>query len=172
MVVAGFSSFAAGEKAVPCYFIFGDSLADNGNNNWLQTVAKVDYSPYGVDFRRAPPDASPTAATSSISSVHSPFSSAPAAPTPAWASAYTPSDSATTISSTITSAPSFIPPAAFTPSSSSPSFWPTDTRSSSRGYTLPERGKSACLHWARLDAFLSRSVGTVLTGRLLAARRL
>ncbi|CAI0475327.1 unnamed protein product [Linum tenue] len=52
MVVAGFSSFAAGEKAVPCYFIFGDSLADNGNNNWLQTVAKVDYSPYGVDFRR------------------------------------------------------------------------------------------------------------------------
>nr|XP_017227504.1 PREDICTED: GDSL esterase/lipase At5g45670-like [Daucus carota subsp. sativus] len=35
---------------VPCYFIFGDSLVDNGNNNNLQTQAKVNYPPYGVDF--------------------------------------------------------------------------------------------------------------------------
>lgn len=40
---------AAGPQ-VPCFFIFGDSLADNGNNNFLDTLAKVDYSPYGVDF--------------------------------------------------------------------------------------------------------------------------
>ncbi|CAI0475411.1 unnamed protein product [Linum tenue] len=54
MVMARLSSFADGEKAVPCYYIFGDSLADSGNNNMLQTVAKVDYSPYGVDFPRGP----------------------------------------------------------------------------------------------------------------------
>lgn len=35
---------------VPCYFAFGDSLADPGNNNNLQTAAKANYQPYGVDF--------------------------------------------------------------------------------------------------------------------------
>ncbi|KAK1382110.1 GDSL-like Lipase/Acylhydrolase superfamily protein [Heracleum sosnowskyi] len=38
------------EPQVPCYFIFGDSLVDNGNNNNLFTEAKVNYPPYGVDF--------------------------------------------------------------------------------------------------------------------------
>lgn len=36
---------------VPCVFIFSDSLSDNGNNNNLQTQAKANYKPYGVDFR-------------------------------------------------------------------------------------------------------------------------
>ncbi|MFS8022721.1 putative triacylglycerol lipase [Helianthus anomalus] len=35
---------------VPCYFIFGDSLVDCGNNNDLQTAAKANYKPYGMDF--------------------------------------------------------------------------------------------------------------------------
>lgn len=35
---------------VPCYFIFGDSLVDSGNNNELVTAAKANYLPYGVDF--------------------------------------------------------------------------------------------------------------------------
>ncbi|GKE83689.1 GDSL esterase/lipase-like protein [Tanacetum coccineum] len=35
---------------VPCYFIFGDSLVDNGNNNGLVTMAKANYPPYGIDF--------------------------------------------------------------------------------------------------------------------------
>ncbi|XP_061352022.1 GDSL esterase/lipase At1g29660-like [Gastrolobium bilobum] len=35
---------------VPCLFIFGDSLSDSGNNNNLPTDAKVNYSPYGIDF--------------------------------------------------------------------------------------------------------------------------
>lgn len=43
-----------GEPLVPCYFIFGDSLVDNGNNNELQTRAKVNYLPYGIDFRNGP----------------------------------------------------------------------------------------------------------------------
>lgn len=39
---------------VPCYFIFGDSLADNGNNNLLDTRAKVNFPPYGIDFPQGP----------------------------------------------------------------------------------------------------------------------
>ncbi|CAO2823470.1 unnamed protein product [Amaranthus hypochondriacus] len=39
-----------GGSIVPCYFIFGDSLSDAGNNNDLITMAKVNYSPYGIDF--------------------------------------------------------------------------------------------------------------------------
>ncbi|THG02006.1 hypothetical protein TEA_002572 [Camellia sinensis var. sinensis] len=39
---------------VPCLFIFGDSLADNGNNNYLSTIAKANYQPYGIDFSDGP----------------------------------------------------------------------------------------------------------------------
>ncbi|KAL8268293.1 hypothetical protein R6Q59_002091 [Mikania micrantha] len=39
-----------GKPQVPCYFIFGDSLVDSGNNNGLVTKAKANYLPYGVDF--------------------------------------------------------------------------------------------------------------------------
>ncbi|KAK3431374.1 hypothetical protein EUGRSUZ_E03249 [Eucalyptus grandis] len=41
---------AAGAPQVPCYFIYGDSLCDSGNNNDLVTDAKANYPPYGVDF--------------------------------------------------------------------------------------------------------------------------
>ena len=54
MVLSKWQHCAAGDQLVPCYFIFGDSLADNGNNNKLQTLAKVDYAPYGIDFRNGP----------------------------------------------------------------------------------------------------------------------
>ena len=40
--------------SVPCYFIFGDSLVDSGNNNGLSTSAKVNYPPYGIDFPAGP----------------------------------------------------------------------------------------------------------------------
>ncbi|CAL2252087.1 unnamed protein product [Prunus armeniaca] len=43
-----------GAPQVPCFFIFGDSLADNGNNNNLLTRAKVNYQPYGIDFLTGP----------------------------------------------------------------------------------------------------------------------
>ncbi|KAK9051622.1 hypothetical protein SSX86_028249 [Deinandra increscens subsp. villosa] len=39
---------------VPCYFIFGDSWVDNGNNNKLATKCKVNYPPYGIDFPKGP----------------------------------------------------------------------------------------------------------------------
>nr|KJB68827.1 hypothetical protein B456_011G035400 [Gossypium raimondii] len=43
-----------GEPQVPCYFIFGDSLVDNGNNNELRSLARADYLPYGIDFANGP----------------------------------------------------------------------------------------------------------------------
>ncbi|KAK8506389.1 hypothetical protein V6N13_016407 [Hibiscus sabdariffa] len=47
-------SKASAKPQVPCYFVFGDSLSDNGNNNDLATLAKVNYPPYGIDFPRGP----------------------------------------------------------------------------------------------------------------------
>ncbi|KAK4391171.1 GDSL esterase/lipase [Sesamum angolense] len=36
-------------------FVFGSSLVDNGNNNFLpNSIAKVDYFPYGIDFPLGP----------------------------------------------------------------------------------------------------------------------
>ncbi|GFS38419.1 GDSL-like Lipase/Acylhydrolase superfamily protein [Actinidia rufa] len=36
-------------------FVLGSSLVDNGNNNFLQvSMAKADYSPYGIDFPLGP----------------------------------------------------------------------------------------------------------------------
>ncbi|KAF9624470.1 hypothetical protein IFM89_011478 [Coptis chinensis] len=34
----------------PALYIFGDSLSDTGNNNFLRTEAKANYRPYGIDF--------------------------------------------------------------------------------------------------------------------------
>ncbi|KAJ3671006.1 hypothetical protein LUZ60_008432 [Juncus effusus] len=39
---------------VPCYFIFGDSLVDNGNNNNMVSIARANYQPYGIDFPDGP----------------------------------------------------------------------------------------------------------------------
>ena len=41
---------ALAEPQVPCYFIFGDSLVDNGNNNGIASLARANYAPYGIDF--------------------------------------------------------------------------------------------------------------------------
>ncbi|CAN8244021.1 unnamed protein product [Cochlearia groenlandica] len=32
------------------FFVFGDSLVDSGNNNYLVTTARADSLPYGIDF--------------------------------------------------------------------------------------------------------------------------
>lgn len=32
-------------------YIFGDSLVDAGNNNYLQTLSKADTPPNGIDFK-------------------------------------------------------------------------------------------------------------------------
>ncbi|WOL14296.1 GDSL esterase/lipase [Canna indica] len=38
------------QPQVPCFFIFGDSLVDNGNNNNILSLARANYRPYGIDF--------------------------------------------------------------------------------------------------------------------------
>ncbi|KAJ1281614.1 hypothetical protein BS78_04G319100 [Paspalum vaginatum] len=35
--------------AARAFFVFGDSLVDNGNNNYLVTAARADAPPYGID---------------------------------------------------------------------------------------------------------------------------
>ncbi|XP_020540068.1 GDSL esterase/lipase At5g08460 isoform X2 [Jatropha curcas] len=38
----------------PAVFVFGDSLVDDGNNNYLNSLAKSNYFPYGIDFHGGP----------------------------------------------------------------------------------------------------------------------
>jgi len=37
-------------EAARAFFVFGDSLVDNGNNNYLVTTARADAPPYGIDY--------------------------------------------------------------------------------------------------------------------------
>ncbi|XP_027149277.1 GDSL esterase/lipase At4g28780 [Coffea eugenioides] len=37
-------------EAARAFFVFGDSLVDNGNNNYLLTTARADSPPYGIDY--------------------------------------------------------------------------------------------------------------------------
>ncbi|KAK7303039.1 hypothetical protein RJT34_13938 [Clitoria ternatea] len=54
VMVVGMWSGVGDAQQVPCYFIFGDSLVDNGNNNQLSSLAKANYLPYGIDFPAGP----------------------------------------------------------------------------------------------------------------------
>ncbi|KAG9131852.1 hypothetical protein Leryth_016569 [Lithospermum erythrorhizon] len=46
-----YSIHVEGAPQVPAMFVFGDSLVDNGNNNYLNSIAKANYFPYGIDLR-------------------------------------------------------------------------------------------------------------------------
>ncbi|XP_059308196.1 GDSL esterase/lipase LTL1-like [Lycium ferocissimum] len=54
LFVLAFSAFSLQAEA-RAFFVFGDSLVDNGNNNYLITTARADSPPYGIDYptRRA-----------------------------------------------------------------------------------------------------------------------
>ncbi|XP_051120714.1 GDSL esterase/lipase At5g22810-like [Andrographis paniculata] len=39
-----------GQPLVPALLIFGDSVVDAGNNNYLETIVKANFPPYGRDF--------------------------------------------------------------------------------------------------------------------------
>ncbi|CAJ1947480.1 unnamed protein product [Sphenostylis stenocarpa] len=49
--------FSGAEARPRAFFVFGDSLVDNGNNNYLATTARADAPPYGIDYS---PTHSPT----------------------------------------------------------------------------------------------------------------
>lgn len=46
---------AISQSEARAFFVFGDSLVDSGNNNYLATTARADSPPYGLDYptRRA-----------------------------------------------------------------------------------------------------------------------
>ncbi|KAI3927194.1 hypothetical protein MKW92_013532 [Papaver armeniacum] len=44
------SSVVHVNKLAPALYVFGDSVVDSGNNNYLETLAKGNYKPYGVDY--------------------------------------------------------------------------------------------------------------------------
>ncbi|KAF5943951.1 hypothetical protein HYC85_018028 [Camellia sinensis] len=52
-LVSSLQPWVHAKPEVPCFFIFGDSLADNGNNN-VGSSAKSNYQPYGIDFPEGP----------------------------------------------------------------------------------------------------------------------
>lgn len=54
LMILNFITLVHAAPIVPCYFIFGDSLLDTGNNNNLNTQAKANYPPYGIDFPNGP----------------------------------------------------------------------------------------------------------------------
>ena len=35
---------------IPASFVFGDSLVDAGNNNYIVSLSKANYVPNGIDF--------------------------------------------------------------------------------------------------------------------------
>lgn len=44
------ASVVANSPQVSAIFAFGDSLTDPGNNNYLNSIAKANYVPYGIDL--------------------------------------------------------------------------------------------------------------------------
>uniref|UniRef100_A0ACD5W1T1 Uncharacterized protein n=1 Tax=Avena sativa TaxID=4498 RepID=A0ACD5W1T1_AVESA len=49
-VVVGLLLLATPSECARAFFVFGDSLVDNGNNNYLMTTARADSPPYGIDY--------------------------------------------------------------------------------------------------------------------------
>ncbi|KAL2635795.1 hypothetical protein R1flu_007274 [Riccia fluitans] len=49
LTVAAFSCVEAG-KGIPALWVFGDSTVDTGNQNYITSVIKSNYPPYGRDF--------------------------------------------------------------------------------------------------------------------------
>ncbi|XP_059626125.1 GDSL esterase/lipase At5g33370 [Cornus florida] len=50
LAVALVATVAPQAEAARAFFVFGDSLVDNGNNNYLATSARADSPPYGIDY--------------------------------------------------------------------------------------------------------------------------
>lgn len=48
------SNGVMGSPMFPAMFVFGDSLVDCGNNNYITSLAKSNYYPYGIDFSSGP----------------------------------------------------------------------------------------------------------------------
>ncbi|RXH98142.1 hypothetical protein DVH24_010467 [Malus domestica] len=49
-LIVAMAAIAPDAEAAPAFFVFGDSLVDSGNNNYLATPSSADSPPYGIDF--------------------------------------------------------------------------------------------------------------------------
>ncbi|XP_022769881.1 GDSL esterase/lipase At4g28780-like [Durio zibethinus] len=49
-LVAVMAAIVSPQVEARAFFVFGDSLVDSGNNNYLATTARADSPPYGVDY--------------------------------------------------------------------------------------------------------------------------
>ncbi|XP_010528706.1 PREDICTED: GDSL esterase/lipase LTL1-like [Tarenaya hassleriana] len=47
-------NFVEEVEAARAFFVFGDSIVDNGNNDYLATTARADRPPYGIDYPPGP----------------------------------------------------------------------------------------------------------------------
>lgn len=45
-----FAGAGAAAAVPPATFVFGDSLVDAGNNNYIVTLSRANYAPNGIDF--------------------------------------------------------------------------------------------------------------------------
>ncbi|XP_028788328.1 GDSL esterase/lipase At2g42990 [Neltuma alba] len=48
--ISSASSSSSSGKKVPAIIVFGDSSVDSGNNNFIPTIARSNFEPYGRDF--------------------------------------------------------------------------------------------------------------------------
>lgn len=53
MIVLVFFGISTAQKA-PANFVFGDSLVEAGNNNYIASLSKCNYVPFGIDFGGQP----------------------------------------------------------------------------------------------------------------------
>lgn len=49
-LVVALGTVVAPQAEARAFFVFGDSLVDSGNNNYLVTTARADSPPYGIDY--------------------------------------------------------------------------------------------------------------------------
>ncbi|XP_019432857.1 PREDICTED: GDSL esterase/lipase At5g33370-like [Lupinus angustifolius] len=50
VVLALCCSAGSAQQHIRAFFVFGDSLVDSGNNDFLATTARADAPPYGIDY--------------------------------------------------------------------------------------------------------------------------
>jgi len=50
VITAAVGLLAKPTECARAFFVFGDSLVDSGNNNYLMTTARADAPPYGIDY--------------------------------------------------------------------------------------------------------------------------
>ena len=48
LIIVLWSTCSANE--IPANFVFGDSLVEAGNNNYIPSLSKANYFPNGIDF--------------------------------------------------------------------------------------------------------------------------